>query len=186
MLTPIEKTFRGLITVTGPTKSGKSQLAEFLIKEQEFITYIATSKPRKNDPEWQKRINIHRKRRPENWNLIEHPKNICKLIESFDEKESILLDSLGGLVEQHLMENDDSWETFQGKFIECISNNQFGKLIIVIEEIGWGVVPATSIGNLFRERHTNLASLVFQHSSNKWLAINGTAIDLDKTGSQIP
>ena len=56
----------------GPTKSGKSQLAEYFLKDQVSITYIATSRPRLNDPEWQKRISLHRKRRPNSWNLIEN------------------------------------------------------------------------------------------------------------------
>ena len=94
----ISKNFNGLITISGPTKSGKSQLAEFLIKEQDSITYIATSKPREDDPEWQRRINMHRGRRPDNWKLIEHPDDICFAIESMEKNQSILVDSLGGIV----------------------------------------------------------------------------------------
>ena len=59
MLKPISKKYSGLITISGPTKSGKSQLAEYLISEQKSINYIATSKPRKNDLEWQRRIENH-------------------------------------------------------------------------------------------------------------------------------
>ena len=185
MLKPIVKNFKGLITITGPTKSGKSQLAEFLIKDQESITYIATSKPRENDPEWQKRISIHRQRRPDKWKLIEHPLDICKAILSTKNDEIFLLDSIGGLVEQHLTDNQDDWESFQIKFINCLLNNNLG-IIVVTEEVGWGIVPATALGHIFRERLTSLTSLLFQNSSRKWLAVNGTAIDLDKIGYRIP
>ena len=185
MLKPIVKNFKGLITITGPTKSGKSQLAEFLIKDQESITYIATSKPREKDPEWQRRISIHRKRRPDKWKLIEHPLDICKEIISTSNDETFLLDSLGGLVEQHLNDNQDDWESFQAKFINCILGNDLG-IIVVTEEVGWGIVPATPIGHLFRERLCSLSSLLFQNSTKKWLAVNGTAIDLDKIGNVIP
>ena len=34
MITPMTKDYKGLISITGPTNSGKSKLAEFLIKEQ--------------------------------------------------------------------------------------------------------------------------------------------------------
>ena len=95
MITPLGKNYKGLISITGPTRSGKSQLAEFLIKKQQSVTYIATSKPRPNDPDWQKRIDLHRKRRPDRWKLIEHPKDICKAIESISGNESILIDSIG-------------------------------------------------------------------------------------------
>tara|TARA_B100000965_G_C19600052_1_gene762054 strand:+ start:1620 stop:2177 length:558 start_codon:yes stop_codon:yes gene_type:complete len=185
MLKPISKNFRGLITISGPTKSGKSQLAEFLIKEQDSITYIATSKPRKHDPEWERRIDVHRRRRPSSWKLVEHPLNICKAIHALDNKESILIDSLGGLVEQHLLISDGKWELFQTEFLESLINNNYG-IIVVSEEIGWGIVPATPMGHLFRERLSNLFLLLNRHSIGKWLAVNGTAINLYTLGDQIP
>ena len=185
MLKPIEKNFKGLTIISGPTKSGKSQLAEFLIKEQESITYIATSKPRINDQEWQRRINVHKRRRPSSWKLIEHPLNICKSIERLGVNESVLIDSLGGLVEQHLIKNDYQWELFQVDFVNCLIKNDYG-FFLVTEEIGWGVIPSTPIGHLFRERLSNLSSLLCRHSTNKWLAVHGTAIDLDRTGYPIP
>ena len=185
MLQPIPKNFKGLMTISGPTKSGKSQLAEFFIKDQLSITYIATSKPRENDPEWQRRINIHKRRRPDSWKLIEHPQDICNAIESSRNDVTFLIDSLGGLVEHHLNENQNKWELFQLKFINCLRKNDRG-IIVVTEEIGWGIVPGTPIGHLFRERHTNLSALISQHSTQKWLAINGTAIDLNNIGYLIP
>ncbi len=185
MITPIAKNYKGLISITGPTRSGKSQLAEFLIKEQDSVTYIATSKPRANDPDWQQRINVHRMRRPNRWKLIEYPKDICKTIESIRVNESILIDSLGGLVEHHLMEDDDQWDNFTIKFLNCIKQDNLC-IIVVSEEVGWGIVPATPIGHLFRERHSNLRSLISRQSKKRWLAVNGTAIDLDKIGSLIP
>ena len=184
MLIPISKKFKGLITISGATKSGKSQLAEFLIKEQESITYIATSKPRNNDPEWTKRINIHKKRRPKNWKLIEHPQDICKEIKLLCENDSILIDSLGGLVEQQLTKDDHQWNLFQNKFVNCLIENRFG-VFVVSEEIGWGLVPLTHIGHIFRERLSNLFSILSRNSKKRWLAINGIAIDLDTIGERI-
>ena len=185
MLKPIDKNFSGLITITGALRSGKSQLAEYLIKEQESITYIATSKPRPEDSEWDLRINLHRKRRPHRWKLIEHPPDICNSIQSIKQNESILIDSLGGLVEQHLIKNQDQWQLFQKKFISCLQKSDLG-IIIVSEEIGWGISPATAIGHLFRERLCNLSSLISRISTKKWLAVNGIAIDLDTIGYPIP
>ncbi len=184
MLKPIDKNFSGLIIISGPIKSGKSQLAEFLIKEQESITYIATSKPRHDDKEWQQKINFHRKRRPNNWTLIEHPHNICETIQSMPKNESILIDSLGGLVEQYLMIDDDQWQLIEKSFVNCLLKSDLA-IIVVSEEIGWGVVPYTSIGHLFRERLCSLSSSISLHSKEKWLAINGTAIDLNKIGFKI-
>ncbi len=185
MITPITKNFKGLISISGAIRSGKSQLAEFLIKEQDPVTYIATSKPRPNDSDWQQKIDSHRKRRPSHWSLIEHPKDICKTIESIRFNESILIDSLGGLVEHHLIEEDAQWNNFQNKFLNCLTEENLC-VVVVSEEVGWGIVPATPIGHLFRERHSTLTSLISRQSKKRWLAVNGTAIDLDKIGDLIP
>ena len=185
MITPIAKNYKGLISITGPTRSGKSQLAEFLIKEQDSVTYIATSKTRQNDPDWDRRIELHRKRRPDKWTLIEHPKDICKAIDTIKGTQSILIDSLGGLVEHHLVEDDNQWNNFQIKFLNCLSEDNLC-IVVVSEEVGWGIVPATPLGHLFRERHSTLTSLISRQSKKRWLAVNGTAIDLDKVGQVIP
>ena len=185
MITPISINYKGLISITGPTRSGKSQLAEFLIKDQRLVTYIATSKPRPNDPDWQKRVDLHRKRRPDNWTLIEHPKDICKAIKSTRGDASILIDSLGGLVEHHLIKDHDYWENFQKQLLHCLTEVNLC-IVVVSEEVGWGIVPATPVGHLFRERHSNLKSLISRHSKKRWLAVNGTAVDLDKIGVLIP
>ncbi len=185
MITPIGKNYKGLISITGPTRSGKSKLAEFLISEQDPVTYIATSKPRPSDSEWQDRIDIHRERRPDSWTLIEHPQDISNAIGSIKRNESILIDSLGGLVEQHLIKDDDQWDDFQIKFLNCISEDNLC-IVVVSEEVGWGIVPATPLGHLFRERQSTLNSLISRLSKQRWLAINGTAIDLDKFGDLIP
>ena len=185
MLQPLAKNYKGLISITGPTKSGKSQLAEFLVKEEKSVTYIATSKPRLNDPAWQKRIDLHRMRRPDSWKLIENPKDICKEIKSIKETESILIDSIGGLVEHYLIEDEDKWEIFQNKLLNCFSELNLC-IVVVSEEVGWGIVPPTPIGHLFRERLTNLISLISRHSKKRLIAVNGIAIDLDKVGELIP
>ena len=185
MIIPIARNYKGLISITGPTRSGKSKLAEFLISEQDPVTYIATSKPRPNDSDWQDRIDIHRERRPNSWTLIEHPKDLCKEIELIEGNESILIDSLGGLVEHHLVEDDNQWNNFQIRFLNCLSEDNLC-IVVVSEEVGWGIVPATPMGHLFRERHSTLTSLISRQSKKRWLAINGTAIDLDKFGELIP
>ena len=185
MLKPLPKNYKGLITISGPIKSGKSQLAEFLIKDQESITYIATSKSRPLDPEWERKIDIHKNRRPKSWKLIECPVDICKAIESSKNGETFLLDSLGGLVDQHLKDNKEDWELFQSQFTNCLLKNDYG-IIVVIEEIGWGIVPSTEIGHLFRERLSTLSLLLSQKSNKKWLALNGIAIDLNQVGYLIP
>ena len=53
-----------IIFITGGTKSGKSEFAEHLAKETRKLSYVALSENNINDKEWQEKINLHRKRRP--------------------------------------------------------------------------------------------------------------------------
>ena len=60
-----------IIFITGGTKSGKSEFAEHLAKEAKKLSYVALSENNIDDKEWQEKINLHRKRRPKDWKLIE-------------------------------------------------------------------------------------------------------------------
>ena len=57
-----ENNSSNIIFITGGTKSGKSEFAEFLGRKIKKITYIALSDSRPEDQNWQKKILKHRKR----------------------------------------------------------------------------------------------------------------------------
>ena len=95
----------GLILVSGPTNSGKSLWAEKILSSCPMVVYIATSCLRENDKEWDKRISKHRNRRPKSWRTVEYPLDLSSTINNIPEKESILIDSLGGIVENYLMQS---------------------------------------------------------------------------------
>ena len=185
MIQSLDKSFRGMVTVSGPTRSGKSKFAEYLLNEHDSVTYIATSKPRPNDFEWKVRIEAHKARRPVSWNLLEYPDDISKSINSFKNNESILIDSLGSIVEQYIELSNKQWIRFEHEFVNSLINYKY-TIIVVIEETGWGVVPSTPIGHLYRERLCKLSSLLSKHSRSKWFVVQGTAIDLDKIDFLIP
>ncbi len=185
MLKSIDTDFKGLVLVAGPTKSGKSELAEFLLTGHQSVSYIATSINRQNDSEWQKRIKVHKQRRPSHWKLLEAPLDICKYVGSLSQNESVLIDSIGGLIEQHLNESNEIWEAYSNELVKCLSDRK--RLIVVVsEEVGWGIVPSTASGHLFRERLSAMSAFLAKYSIKKWLAIQGTAIDLDEIGLKIP
>ena len=53
-----------IVFITGGTKSGKSEFAEYISKEIKNLSYVALSENNLDDKEWQDKINSHRKRRP--------------------------------------------------------------------------------------------------------------------------
>lgn len=168
--------------ITGGTRSGKSKFAEYIGKKYENLSYIALSKTNVDDKNWQKRIKIHKKRRPNNWSLIETEDLLNVLA---NEKNNLLIDSLGGFVMKNLNINDKKWLTKLKDLIYKLKT--FEKDIIIVgEHTGWGLVSEYKIGNLFIDRMGNIISEITKISDENWLTINGKAIRLDKIFIDIP
>ena len=84
-----------IVFITGGTKSGKSEFAEHLAKEVKKLSYFALSENNLDDKEWQDKINLHRKRRPKAWKLIE----TTDLLNTLRKEDGpLLIDSIGGFV----------------------------------------------------------------------------------------
>ena len=171
-----------IIFVTGGTKSGKSEFAEHLAKKFENITYIALSKNRQDDIEWQKKVLTHQKRRPKNWKLIETT-NLLKILKN--NNGPILIDSIGGFVMESIEKETKYWLSQMNKLIDILEkrNNQ---TIIVGEQVGWSLVSEYKIGNIYIERMGELQKQITKISKDNWLAINGRAIKIDEISLEIP
>tara|TARA_Y100001968_G_scaffold199703_1_gene183291 strand:- start:630 stop:1181 length:552 start_codon:yes stop_codon:yes gene_type:complete len=172
----VENNTPKLILVSGPTRGGKSKWAENLLKDCTDVVYIASSES-DNSESWLNRITEHRLRRPSHWNLIEGSIDIIQSINSLTDNTSILIDSLGGYIAKFINCKQEDWIKIESKFIKCISNKQ-SLIVIVIEETGWGVVPSTNLGNIFRDRLGSCAQKLQEFSDQSWLVIQGRAINL--------
>ena len=58
--------------------------------------------------------------------------------------------------------------------------------VVVIEETGWGVVPPTRIGGVFRDRLGALAQKLDGVADDAWLVVQGRALDLHALGHRVP
>ena len=58
--------------------------------------------------------------------------------------------------------------------------------VLVIEETGWGLVPPTAIGGLFRDRLGSLAERLNTLADDSWLVIQGRALNLHQLGQPVP
>ena len=56
----------------------------------------------------------------------------------------------------------------------------------MIEETGWGVVPPTRVGGLFRDRLGALAQQLDRVADAAWLVLQGRALDLHALGRVVP
>ena len=171
-----------IIFITGGTKSGKSEFAEYLAKNSSQLTYIALSQKRSKDDNWQKKISIHRKRRPLNWKIIETSDLITILEKNFG---PILVDSIGGFVMESIDKEEKEWLTKIESLISLLEQRK-SLTLIVGEQVGWSLVSEYKIGNIYIERIGYLQKMLTKISKDNWLAINGRAIKLDDISTEIP
>ena len=171
-----------IIFITGGTKSGKSEFAEYLGRKIKEITYIALSDPNTDDINWQKKIIQHRQRRPTDWGLVES-NNLINTLKSLN--GPILIDSIGGFIMESINKNDEEWE----KKIYSLLNLlvlRVNKTLIVGEQVGWSLVSEYEIGNKYIERLGDLQKRITKISLENWLTLNGRAIKLDNISIEIP
>ncbi len=175
----------GIILVSGPSRGGKSRWAEHLLSSQEAVTYIATSARRSNDSSWDERMRLHQERRPSHWQLREPGSKLAECIRKEETDQPLLIDALGGFTAVHLECNELQWEQEVNELIRSLVT-RIKPTVIVVEETGWGVVPATKIGGLFRDRQGWLAQRLEQHAADSWLVIQGRALNLSQLGVLVP
>jgi len=170
--------------VSGPNRSGKSRWAEYLMRNEINVTYIATFENRYEDLSWQSRIKAHKLRRPDNWNVIESPRDLSYTISELKNK-NILIDSIGGFVFNNLSLDENEWLQSCNDLIQNIKAHQ-NIILLVLEETGWDIIPQNKSAILFRDRIGELSQALNRISTQSWLVVNGRAIDLTNVGIIIP
>jgi adenosylcobinamide kinase/adenosylcobinamide-phosphate guanylyltransferase len=127
--------------ILGGARSGKSRLAEKLAADSGLaVTYIATSQAL--DGEMSSRIRQHRERRPADWDLIEEPLELARVLQELASAERCLLvDCLTLWLTNLLMLEDDARLIAErDALLDCL-NDLPGRIILVSNETGLGVVP---------------------------------------------
>ena len=171
-----------IIFITGGTKSGKSEFAEYLAKEVKNLSYVALSKNNPDDKEWQEKINLHRKRRPKDWILIE----TTDLLNILNKEEGpLLIDSIGGFIMENIKIEHKEWLIKMHSLIGLLKKRK-NITFIVGEQVGWSLVSEYKIGNTYIERIGELQKRLTKISNDNWLAINGRAIKIDEVSIEIP
>lgn len=171
-----------LSIVTGPSRSGKSEWAEQLaIRSPNFVTYVATAQVDLTDAEWQARILQHQQRRPADWRSLHVPIELSAVISAATDSEVLLIDSLGTWLTNLLDVPDDEWQLQQETLCNSLQTAA-AEIILVAEEVGWGVVPAYPLGRTFRDRLGNLTRRLSAIADATYLVTAGYVLDLHRLG----
>ena len=141
--------------ITGGVRSGKSTYAEGLLAD---ATYLATGVPR-DDADWQERVRLHQERRPASWRTLETLDVAAALTATTG---PILLDDVGNWLSRTLdaLEawTDETprrgWQTAyrdaSESLVDAIANYE-DDLVIVTNEVGFGLVSPYASGRLFTD-----------------------------------
>ncbi len=175
--------------IIGGAKSGKSRYSEKLAEElnhacgnkQKF--YIATAQA--FDDEMVLKIKRHQEdRKNANWILYEEPlkltQTIIKITSRPDFKDHVILVDCLTLWLSNLLEKDICSKKETKKLTDFLAHNPALKIIFVSNEVGLGLVPATSLGRKFRDQAGLMSQAVAKACSTVTLITAGLPLSLKK------
>lgn len=183
-----------LAVVTGPVRSGKSRAALRLALDSGRAVVVAVG-GREDDPEMVRRIAAHRAERPGAVSVVEADAGLAWLAGVPDEA-CLVVDCLGtvlglslvGLVPEAAEIVGHEAETAAAVIVDALVDalaERGSPTIVVTNEVGWGVVPATPLGRLFRDAVGRANRALVSRSDAAWLVVSGRAIDLHAYGEEI-
>jgi adenosylcobinamide kinase / adenosylcobinamide-phosphate guanylyltransferase len=170
--------------VLGGARSGKSRYAESLLRSHPHVTYVAPGPvPDGSDPEWALRIRLHQDRRPAQWTTVESTE-LAAVIRQAD--HPVLIDCLSTWL-THLIDDIDAWQDGEkagahlaketALLLEALGSATVD-VVLVSNEVGWSVVPATVSGRMFRDELGRLNAAVSGASDHVALTVAGRVLDL--------
>ncbi|MEY4430296.1 MAG: hypothetical protein RLZZ533_232 [Cyanobacteriota bacterium] len=183
-----------LVLVCGPSRGGKSRWAEHLAREgKRPVLYVATGTPvgEGQDAAWTQRVEAHRRRRPAAWDCLETGPDLQMALEQRLDPQHpqaghlVLIDSLGSWLAWHLEDAEPRWQA-RCRELLAVLQRPGPPVLLVVEETGWGVVPPTAIGGLFRDRLGALQQQLMAQASGAWLVVAGRAMDLLQISQAVP
>ena len=142
------------VLVLGGARSGKSRTALQLAESASARRiYIATAQA--YDDEMRDRIAQHRMERDGSWETQDAPLDLCKAIQAHaGQGRAVLVDCLTLWLSNILLaERDLEHET---DLLRQTVREASGPLILVSNEVGHGIVPATALGRTFRDEQGRL------------------------------
>jgi adenosylcobinamide kinase/adenosylcobinamide-phosphate guanylyltransferase len=172
----------GRTLVLGGSASGKSGLAEDLLAAEPQVLYTATGPVvdlrTAPDAEWAQRIQRHRERRPAWWRT-EETHLVAELL--WKTEAPILLDSIGtwltGVLDRAgAWPDQDGWRERVAVETDALVRAWRARrtpLVAVSDEVGLGVVPATTAGRLFRDELGRLNRRLADESDQVLIVVAG-------------
>ncbi len=154
-----------LALIVGGAKSGKSRLAQQLAEEQpEPRLYVATGEAK--DAEMQARIRRHQEDRGPSWQTWEEPLALGQALEQANGRFGVILVDCLTMWLSNLLAQGEAELARERQHLLAVLPTLATPVILVSNEVGWGIVPANLLARRFRDEagllHQELAQLADQ------------------------
>lgn len=167
----------GLTVLLGGARSGKSAMAVELAEATgRGVVFVATAEAR--DAEMADRIRAHRLQRPGHWRTMEAPQRLRDAVAGADADACVVVDCLALWV-ANLQEQGWSDEEI-GAEAAALARDLAGRAasILVTNEVGMGVVPATPLGRSFRDLLGRVNVAAVREAAVAYLVVAGRGLPL--------
>jgi adenosylcobinamide kinase / adenosylcobinamide-phosphate guanylyltransferase len=159
-----------LTLVLGGARSGKSRYAESLVTAlpQPWL-YVATAEP--HDDEMAVRIAQHRDRRGDGWQTVEALIDLAGTIASAPEGATVLVDCLTLWLSNLMLANHAIENAMTN--LEAALTTRASPVILVSNEVGFGIVPDNALGRRFRDHQGRLNQRIAARADRVVLMVAG-------------
>jgi adenosylcobinamide kinase/adenosylcobinamide-phosphate guanylyltransferase len=176
--------------IIGGARSGKSALAALRAGQSGLaVVYLATA--RADDAEMARRIAHHRERRPAHWTTIEEPLRLAAALGRHAAADTcILVDCLTLWLSNLFFAGRAAAQVEAGEAVSCpllIGETAAllqslpglpGRLILVSNEVGCGIVPANALARAFADEQGRLNQKVAAASDRVTQTVAGLPLEL--------
>ena len=175
-----------LVVLLGGARSGKSRLAvELATGAGAPVTFVATAEGR--DAEMRERIRVHRAERPKDWLTVEEPYALAEALAGADPHHMVVVDCLA-LWLANALERESDPETIVGAATTAaqIAARRPSHTVVVTNEVGLGIVPATPAGREYRDLLGTVNRLWVERCEEAFLVVAGRALPLSNADVLAP
>jgi adenosylcobinamide kinase/adenosylcobinamide-phosphate guanylyltransferase len=180
--------------ILGGARSGKSALAERYAAESGLaVTYLATAEA--HDDEMRRRIAHHRTQRPGDWRCVEETLHLAACLRRLAAPGTcILVDCLTLWLSNLFFAGRAAAQAEAGQAIDCplLAGEATallealpqlpGRIIIVSNEVGWGIVPMNPVSRVFADEQGRLNQRVAAVCDKVTLVAAGLPLTLKAGG----
>jgi adenosylcobinamide kinase/adenosylcobinamide-phosphate guanylyltransferase len=161
--------------IIGGARSGKSALAEQRADASGLeVIYLATATV--GDDEMARRIDHHRQRRPAQWRTVEEPLQLAAALRKHAGAQGLLLVDCLTLWLSNLLLGP-GLEPERSQLLDCLGALP-GRIILVSNEVGWGIVPINDLARQFADEQGRLNQEVAARSDKVTLVAAGLPLEL--------